>query len=185
MDILLGFPAGFSLLALAFVVLDIAYVIPLANNWNWASLLLTSWGFVFLAVTYYIRYEKRNIVKASSAFTVLGILTVTSVLLILFAPLSLLPPYLPAELGFRAINIVVLGYIIFNLNRALKTETRLSSVVLGFTFLTIDQYSLLLNVFDRSFVWSVIFAQLVRIAGLFILTIFLVQGFQGTGRRVS
>ena len=184
-DFLLGFPAGFSLLALAFVVLDVAYVIPLTSNWNWASLLFGFWGFVFVAVTYYIRYGKRNVVKADSAFAVLGILTVTSVLLILFVPLSFLPPYLPAELGFRAINIALLGYIILNLNKALKTETGLSSVVLGFTFLIIDQCSLLLNTLDSSFVWSILFAQLVRIVGLFILTIFLVHGFQGTTKRVS
>jgi len=83
------------------------------------------------------------------------------------------------------LNIALLGYIILNLNKALKTETGLSSVVLGFTFLTIDQCSLLLNTLDGSFVWSILFAQLVRIVGLFILTIFLVQGFQGTVKRVS
>jgi len=184
-DFLLGFPAGFSLLALAFVVLDIAYVFPLTNDWNWASLLLGFWGFVFLAVTYYLRYgsgKASRVESANSTFSTLGVLTLSTFVLVFLIPPRILPSYLIAELEFRAVNIIVLGYILYNLNKGVKTETGLSAVVLGFTFLIIDQFSLLLNVLDRTFVWPVVFAQLVRIAGLFTLTIFLVQGFE---RRTS
>jgi hypothetical protein len=180
-DYLLGFPVGFGLLALAYVMFDIAYVFPQTNDWNWAPLLLGSWGFAFLAFTYFLRYGSARTDKTGSAnlvFGILGVLTVSSLTLVFLLPSSLLPSFLTAELAFRVVNVGLLGYVIYRLNKALKVESGLSNVVLGFTFLTIDQYSLLLNTLDRTFVWSVVFAQLVRIAGLFILTIFLVKGFQ-------
>jgi hypothetical protein len=184
-DYLLGFPIGFSLLALAYAILDMAYIFPLMNAESGASLLLTSWGFVFLAVTYFLRYGSAGTDRSGTtvkAFATLIVLTVASVISVILAPAGFLPLFSSTELFFRVVNVVILAYIIYSLNKALKTETGLSNVVLGFTFLTIDQYSLLLNTLDRTFVWSVLFAQLVRIAGLFILTIFLVRGFQ---RRVK
>jgi hypothetical protein len=180
-DYLVGFPIGFSLLALAYVILDIAYVFPLTNDWNWTSLLLNSLGFAFLAVTYFLRYGLARDGRENPAkfvFVGLGIFTALTLALVFLLPAAVLSSLLTAELGFRVVNLVLLGYVIYRLSKALKVETGLSNVVLGFTFLTIDQCSLLLNTLDRSFVWSVIFAQLVRIAGLFILTIFLVEGFR-------
>lgn len=183
-DYLLGFPVGFSLLGLSYALLDIAYVFPLSNAWSWASLLFSSWGFVFLAVTYFLRYRGRRSSKRLAAGSILGaagVLTVGTFLLVLLLPSGFLPSYLTAEIAFRIVNAGVLGYVIFSLNRALKTERELSSVVLGFTFLAIDQYSLLLNTLDRSFLWPVIFAQLVRIVGLLVLIVFLVKRFQRVG----
>jgi hypothetical protein len=185
-DFLLGFPVGFSLLALSYIMLDISYIFPLTDAWNWLRLLLSPWGFAFLAVTYFLRYGSTGTGKWDSArlpLSILTVLTISTVALIFLLPTALLPSIDTSELGFRIVNLVILGYVIYNLNKALKTETELSTVVLGFTFLTIDQYSLLLNTLDRTFVWSVIFAQLVRIAGLFILTIFLVRGFQRRAGR--
>lgn len=178
-DYLLGFPTGFSLLALAYSMLDITYVLPLTNTGNWIRLLLSSWGFIFLAVTYHLRYSSSNAIgPAAKSFVVLALLTISSIVSVSVIPPALLPSYLASELSFTIINLLALGYIIYNLNKALRIESGLSTVVLGFTFLTIDQYSLLLNTLDRSFVWSVIFALLVRIAGLLTLTIFLVKVFQ-------
>ena len=188
LDYLLGFPVGFGLLAIAYVMLDINYVFPLTNSWNWARLLLGSWGFAFLAVTYFLRYgpAKRDDSGAMNlALATLGVLTIFSFALAIFLPLTLLPSFLTTELAFRVVNVVFLGYVIYSLSRALKTQTELSSVVLGFTFLAIEQCSLLLNSLDRAFVWSVVFAELVRIVGLLILAIFLVKGFQGRTSRVE
>jgi hypothetical protein len=185
LDYLLGFPVGFSLLALAFVIGDMAYAFPLASIWNWVSLLLGSWGFAFLVVTYFLRYGLAETDESRStelAFGVVGVSTFASFGFILLLS-SALPDYLAAESVFRVVDLVLLGYIILSLNRALKAEVELSAVVLGFTFLAIEQSSLFLHALDRAFVWSVIFAQLVRIAGLFILTVFLVRGFQSPERK--
>jgi hypothetical protein len=180
-DYLLGFPVGFGLLAFAFVALDINYLLPLTNAWNWERLLLGSWGFAFLAVTYFLRYgpgdrEEGNTMKL--AFVALGVLTGFSFILVVLLPSTMLPSFITAELPFRIVNVVLLGYVIYSLSRALKSQTELSSVVLGFAFLTIEQCSLLINTLDRAFVWPLVFAELVRIVGLLILTVFLVRGFQ-------
>ena len=183
---LLGFPMGFTLLALTYAMLDIGYVFTLTNAWTWAQLLLGSWALVFLAVTYYLRYSSpRRTIQApptrssqSSAY-----LTLATVAALFLLPPELLPPYLTTELLFRLVNLVLLGYVIYSLNRGVKTETGLSSIVLGFTFLTVDQCGLLLNTLDRTFLWPIIFAQLVRVVGLLILTIFLVRAFERRTNR--
>lgn len=180
-DYLLGFPIGFGLLAFAYVALDINYVFPLTNAWNWERLLLGSWGFAFLAATYFLRQgpAKRDDTGAMNiALATLSVVTLFSFALVLLLPLTFLPSFLTTELAFRVVNIVLLGYVIYSLSEALKTQTELSSVVLGFTFLAIEQFSLLLNSLDRTFAWSVVFAELVRIVGLLILAIFLVRSFQ-------
>jgi hypothetical protein len=132
-------------------------------------------------VTYFLRHgpAKGDDVGAMNlALGTLSVVTIFSFALVMLLPLTLLPSFLTTELAFRVVNIVLLGYVIYSLSRALKTQTELSSVVLGFTFLAIEQCSLLLNSLDRAFVWSVVFAGLVRIVGLLILATFLVRGFQ-------
>ena len=81
LDYLLGFPAGFSLLALAFVIGDMTYAFPLASIWNWASLLLGSWGFAFLVFTYFLKYGPAETGESRSTeltFGVVGVLTFAS-----------------------------------------------------------------------------------------------------------
>lgn len=181
LDYLLGFPVGFGLLALAYVALDVNYVFPLTNAWNWERLLLGSWGFAFLAMTYFLRYHPAKGEGAGAtnlALATLAVLTVFTFASVIALHFTLLPSSLTAELAFRVVNVLLLGFVIYSLSKALKTQTELSSVVLGFTFLAIEQCSLLLNSLDRAFVWSLVFAELVRIVGLLILAVFLVRGFQ-------
>ena len=187
-DYLLGFPVGFGLLALAYVALDISYVYPLTDAWNLGRLLLGSWGFAFLAMTYFLRYHpaKRDNTGATTlGLATLSLLTIFSFASVIALPFTLLPYFLTAELGYRIVNLLLLGYVIYSLSKALKTQTELSSVVLGFTFLAIEQCSLLLNTINREFVWPVVFAELVRIVGLLILAVFLVRGFQSGTRRAA
>jgi hypothetical protein len=186
-DYLLGFPVGFGLLAFAYTALDINYVFPMTNSWNWARLLLGTFGFSFLAVTYFLRYgvKKRESYGATRfALVTLGALTSFSFALVLLLPPRLLPSFLESEFAFRVINLILLGYVIYSLGQALKAQSELSSVVLGFTFLVIEQFNLLIHAFDRAFVWAVLFAELVRVVGLLILAIFLVRGFQSPPKPV-
>ena len=178
-DYLLGFPVGFGLLALAYVVLDINYVYPLADAWNLERLLLGSWGFAFLAATYFVRYGsvKRDWTAAANfSLATLGALAAISLALVLILPFTILSSYLGT--GFVLVNLFLLSYVIYSLSRALKAQTELSTVVLGFTFLAIEQCSLLLNSLVPAFLWPVVFGELVRIVGLLMLAIFLVRGFQ-------
>jgi hypothetical protein len=187
-DYLLGFPVGFGLLAFAYTALDINYVFPLSNSWNWARLFLGTYGFSFLAVTYFLRYgvkERESFGASKFALTTLGALTAFSFALVLLLPSELLPAFVESEIAFRIINLILLGYVIYSLSQALKAQTELSSVVLGFTFLVIEQFNLLIHALDRAFVWSVLFAELVRVVGLLILAVFLVRGFQRAVKPVK
>ncbi len=178
-NFLLGFPAGFGLLAFAYTTLDINYVFALANSWNWALLILGTCGFSFLAVTYFLRYHSaENEDFGAIVVVALAVVAVFSFSLVILLPPNMLPPFQSWEFAFRVANIALLGYVIYSLGQALKAQTELSSVVLGFTFLAIEQFNLLFYSFDRAFLWSVVFAELVRVIGLFILVIFLVRAFQ-------
>lgn len=181
-EYLLGFPIGFSFLGLSYAFFGISHILPmLADLASWLHLFLGSYGLAFLASSYLLK--KGSVSSSSSgqlarwsllALIVLGAFTV----LIVVLSTSIFPPYQLADALFRALNLGLLGYIIYSLNQALRTEVELSNVVLGFTFLTIEQYSLFLWTLDREFAWSFVFAQFVRVAGLAILTAFVVRGFQ-------
>jgi hypothetical protein len=180
-DYVLGFPAGFGLLAFAFAAMDINYVFPLTNAWNWARLLLGTCGFSFVAVVYFLRYgskERDDSGARRIALAILGVVTALLFVLVFLLPSTFLPFFLTAEFAFRVVNLILLGYVIYRLSQALKAQTELSSVVLGFTFLAIDQFGLLIHSVDVTFDWPVVFAELVRVVGLLVLATFLVRGFQ-------
>ena len=170
---LIVFPIGFSLLGMGYLLLDMAYVLPTLGIPDWIQLSLATGGFAFLAGTYILRRESTDGFRVRSALSILGFSFVFAVVAYVY-----LISNLPVDGLFRIANLVLLGYVIYSLNRMLKSQHELSSVVLGFTFLVIEQFSLLLWAFDRSFVWSLIFAQLVRVAGLVILVVFLVRAFR-------
>lgn len=177
---LLGFPIGFTLLGFAYVFYGLAYLMPfLEDNSTWFYLLLDAYGFAFLAFTYFFG-------RASQASTRIGperwylLLTasagVVAVAVVLSA--SLLPEFRAVDGFLRVANLIFIGYMIYSLNRALKAEAELSTVVLGFTFLAIEQYSLLLWALDRAFEWAFLFAHLIRMTGLAILVAFIIKEFR-------
>jgi hypothetical protein len=170
---LIVFPIGFSLLGMGCLLLDMGYVLPTLGIPDWIQLSLATGGFAFLAGTYLLRRESTDGFRVRSALSILGFSFVFAVVTYVH-----LISNLPADGLFRIANLLLLGYVIYSLNRMLKSQHELSSVVLGFTFLVIEQFSLLLWAFDRSFVWSLIFAQLVRLAALVILVVFLVRAFR-------
>ena len=179
-EYLLGFPIGFTLLGFSNAFFGLAYLMPfLEGVTSWFYLLLDCYGFAFLAFTYFFR--KSSLTSATSGprrWYFLLAISAAVVVLAVFLSTSFLPSFREVDGFFRVVNLVFVGYMIYSLNRALKKEAELSSVVLGFTFLAIDQYSLLLWVLDRGFDWAFVFAQLIRIAGLAILVAFIIREFR-------
>ena len=179
-DHLLGFPIGFSFLGISYLFLGTPFLLSLPENLTtWVHLFLGSYGFVFLASAYFFKKRtssgwSRNIPSLTFFVLSLGATFAVMIAVISLPTIS----YEVADGAFRVLNLGLLGYVIYNLNQALKDEVELSSVVLGFTFLAIEQYSFLLWSLARTFVWSFVFAQLVRIAGLVILVAFIMRGFQ-------
>ena len=176
---LVGFPIGFSLLGMSYLFSGTQYVLSLSENLsNWLNLLLGLSGFSFLAITYLLK-KKSVKWRFISTFPFLALLTLSVVAVgVVFAYDFPTSWYLSVELEFHVLHLGLLGYIIYSLSQALRNEVELSSVVLGFTFLAIEQYSLLLWSLDRSFAWSFVFAQFIRLAGLVIFVIFIMKVFR-------
>ena len=178
-EYLLGFPIGFTLLGFSNAFFGLAYLMPfLEGVTSWFYLLLDCYGFAFLAFTYFFRKSSfTSATRGPRRWYFLLALSAAVVVVAVLLSTSLLPEFQEVDGFFRVVNLVFIGYMIYCLNRALKAEAELSSVVLGFTFLAIEQYSLLLWVLDRGFDWAFLFAQLVRIAGLAILVAFIIREF--------
>lgn len=55
-EYLLGFPIGFSFLALGYLVFGVSYAVPgLEELGSWVHLTLASYGFAFIAGTYFLK----------------------------------------------------------------------------------------------------------------------------------
>jgi hypothetical protein len=172
---LVGVPIGFILLGLGFVTWDLSLVSPPTAWWGLIQLSFSIFGFGLIATSYAFRLRgsgRRDPVLRFGFLTLAVIVTVTVLSLPNFTA------YLATDGPFRIGNLIFLGYIIFCLNLVLKAEAELNSVALGFIFLAVDQFSLFLWALNREFLWPLVFAQLVRVAALIILAIFLVRAFQ-------
>lgn len=181
-EYLLGFPVGFTLLAIGFVVFGLSYVYPASEEVaSWLHLSIMTYGFAFIAGTYFLKKSLRRRVGRMSAwlFSMLVILAVAVVILIVVPPRFLLPSYRTVDEIFRTTNLVLLVYIIFSLYQDFKPRrVGLGGMVLsGFVLLAGDQYSLLIWGLDGGF-WSFALAHAMGLAGLIMLAAALSTGFR-------
>jgi hypothetical protein len=172
---LVGVPIGFILLGLGYVIWDLSFVSPPMVLWSLIQLSFSIFGFGIIATSYALRLREsgRGDPMLRFAFLTFAVIVTVTVL-----SLPNFAVYLATDGPFRIGDLIFLGYIIFCLNLVLKAEAELNSVALGFIFLAIDQFSLFLWALNREFLWPLVFAQLVRVAALIILAMFLVRGFQ-------
>lgn len=179
---LLGFPFGFSFLGLSFASFGMSQLMAFPENLaSWLALFLGTYGYLSICLSYAFKKElgawsTEGRRQRWVFFTLTILATVVALTLLLVTPT--LPTYQLADGAFRIVNLGLLAYIIYNLNQALQSRTELSSVILGFTFLAIQQCTDLIWAFDRAFVWALLFAQLVAFAGTLILVIVVVEGFR-------
>ncbi len=179
---LLGFPFGFSFLGLSFASFGISQLMTFPGNVaSWLALLLGTYGYLSICFSYALKREFRSGSSESRTsdwvFFTLSVLATLVVLTVLFST-PILPWYQLADSAFRIVNLGLIAYIIYSLNQALRNRTELSSVVLGFTFLAIQQILELVWALDRSFVGAFLFAQLVAFVGSLILVLVVVRGFR-------
>ena len=172
-DYLLGFPIGFTFLALSYLFIAASAAFPsLSEVARWSDLFSTTYGFAFIAGTYLLR--RRGAVGSFSRWLFsLAILAILVIVLVeVVPPLGALPPYAVAAQVFLVVNLGLLGYIIFSLNQALKQSPHEVNFLVqtGFILLAFGQYSLLVWTLDQGF-WSFALASLFRLAGLVALLI--------------
>jgi hypothetical protein len=179
---LLGFPFGFSFLGLSFASFGMSQLTLFPENLSsWLALFLGTYGYLSTCLSYALKKElgawSTESPRQKWVFFTLTVLATMVVLTLIFST-PILPTYQLADSAFRIVNLGLLAYIIYSLNQALRNRTELNSVVLGFTFLAIQQCTDLMWAFDRTFVWALLFAQLVAFAGTLILVIVVVRGFR-------
>ena len=179
-EYLLGFPIGFSFLAVGYIVFGVSYAVPaLEELASWLYLSLVSYGFAFIAGTYFLR--KRNSWRSAGRvsvwlFSMLVILAVLLLSVIVASPCLLVPPYRAVDEVFRTANLAMLAYILFRLYQALKAKRHEVGVMVlsGFIFLAGNEYSLLLWGLDGGF-WSLAFAHVMQLGGLVTIATALVR----------
>jgi hypothetical protein len=167
-DYLLGLPIGFSFLALSYLFFAVSAMSPSVKEIaRWFDLFSASYGFAFIAGTYFFRRRSRIGPLSHWLFSLAVLAIVVVILVEVVPPLGALPPYLVADAVFRIVNLGLLGYIIFSLNQALKRSPHEVNFLVhtGFILLAFGQYSLFLWTLDQGF-WSFALASLFRLAGL-------------------
>ncbi|MGD0175225.1 MAG: hypothetical protein ABSC50_00165 [Candidatus Bathyarchaeia archaeon] len=180
---LLGFPIGFSFLALGYLVFGVSYAVPgFEELASWLHLSLVCYGFSFIAGTYFLK--KRSLLKSVGRasvwlFSLLIILAVVVIATIVVPTKMVVPPYRNVDEMFRVTNLAMLAYIVFRLYQAIKGERHeVGGMVLsGFIFLAGNEYSLLLWALDSGF-WSLALAHIMQLAGLVTLATALARGFR-------
>ena len=167
-DYLLGFPIGFSFLALSYLFLAVSTAFPSVSEvGRWSDLFSTTYGFAFIAGTYLLRRRAAAGPFSRWLFSLAILAILVIVLVEVVPPLGALPPYGVAAQVFLIVNLCLLSYIIFSLNQALKQSPHEVNFLVqtGFILLAFGQYSLLVWTLDQGF-WSFALANLFRLAGL-------------------
>lgn len=158
---LLGLPVGFSFLAFSYIFLGISLLyendVIVSESFLWLRLITQSFGFAFVAFTYYFSSKSE---RATKFF--LGMISFASIISILLflGTLIVAPPFLGlpsvnvVDECFTIINLVFLGYVICHLVKHLKlSHGAVSSLIwapLAFSLLWLAQYSLLIWGIDGS-----------------------------------
>ena len=172
-DYLLGFPIGFSFLALSYLFFAASTAAPAVREIaRWFELFSGTYGFAFIGGTYFLRRRGATGPLSHWLFSLAFLAIVVVILVEVVPPFGALPPYSVAAQIFLIVNLGLLGYIIFSLNQALKQSPHEVNFLVqtGFILLAFAQYSLLLWTLDQGF-WSFALASLFRLAGLVALLV--------------
>lgn len=173
---LLSLLVGFLFLASSYIFLGMSLFykdnVSISESFLWLRLITQSYGFGFIAFGYYFsqKTEKATrhflgIISLVSTFSVILILGV----LIVAPPFLRLPSIEIVDECFRAVNLVFLGYVVFNLFKRFESSREavfdLMRTPLAFSFLWLAQYSLLIWGIDGSQT-AFVLAHVARLASL-------------------
>lgn len=186
---LIGLPIGFSFLASSYIFLGMSllYENDVAGSelFLLLRLITQSFGFVFVAFTYYFSSKSEKSTKY--LLSIISVASVISILLVFGAlmfspPFMEVPPVNVCDECFRIMNLVFLGYVIYYLVKHLESlHEAISGLIwtpLAFSLLWLAQYSLLIWGIDGSQT-AFVFAHVVRLASL---TLF-IRIYCSSGRR--
>jgi hypothetical protein len=182
-EYLLGFPVGFSSLAVGYLASGVSHMFrTFEEPASWVHLFLVTFGFAFIAGSYFLR--KRNVWKSAPGastwvFSLLVTMVVAIVVVIMVPPRFLFPPYRSLDEGFQTANVVLLLYILLSLYLGLREERHEfgSMVLAGFSLLASSHYTMLLWALDDGF-WSLLLGHALGLLGLVALATSVARGFR-------
>jgi len=155
---LLGLATGFSFITFAetMLALDVwlEFNPEIFNLLFWMRLLSISYGFSFLAVSYYYKHREDDKVPwmmRIGALSVIPIMTMIALVVILPPALDF-PPYNMVDEYFRAFNLVVLAYVFKSTLGSIVEQGRKEFMYIpaAYAILWLGQYSSLIFSIDGS-----------------------------------
>lgn len=153
---LLGLVIGFSFITFAEMLLAVDVWLEfnpeIFNLLFWLRLLSLSYGFSFLAVSYYYKHREEDrtpFMMRIGALSVIPIMIVIAAVVIL-PPAFNFPPYNQVDEYFRVFNLVMLGYVFKSTLSSIVEQGRKEFMYIpaAFAILWLGQYSALISNID-------------------------------------
>lgn len=182
----LGLPLGFGFLGASYAFSAFSYS-PFFDfpNKGWIQLFIRAFAFIFLAVTYcFSKSNKKAKLLWNATLIILIIALTTLVLLAIISPQVSRSEYIFYNIFVRIISMTCLSCISIH---ALKSQLGQSDATtllgpLGYLFLLINQYSILIWVIDRSY-YALFGGLAFRFAGLAVFLAVSYKAFSRTNER--
>jgi hypothetical protein len=152
----LGLPLGFSFLGLSYALSALTFSISTSfdTELHWLQLLIRTFAFVFLAVTYYFSNKpaKKSRQLWNITFSLLTVGLFILLLIVIINPQSTIQAYYESQLYIRIFNVVCLAYVAIQTLRSHVKQLDPTTIWIpqGFILLGVSQYSLLFYYTDNS-----------------------------------
>lgn len=186
----LGLPLGFGFLGATYAISAIVYYQPylFGNGTIYFQVILRSYAFVFLCVTYYFsrKSAENSRRKLWNVTLVLLLASLLTFFVITNVPVVALPSYSLTSSFTRIFNLVCLVYLCAHTLRSHieKPDPGTLWTPFGYIFLAVSQYALIIYALDASMSawWS---ALAIRWIGLAIFLIISCKSFHCVKRGIS
>jgi hypothetical protein len=144
----LGLPLGFIFLGLSYALATAIFSITTSFNpdFEWLALLIKTFAFVFLAVTYYFSNRlTKNVITWDITLGLLTVALFTLLISLIIDPQSAMQAYFASQLYVRIFNVLCLTFIaILTLRSHVKQPDPTTIwIPFGFILLGVSQYSLI------------------------------------------
>ncbi len=170
---LLGLVVGFSFITFAEVLLavdvQLEFDMEIFNLLFWLRLLSLSYGFSFIAVSYYYKHreeDKSPMMMRIGALSAIPLMAV--IVIIVFVPPALeFPPYNQVDEYFRVFNLFMLGYVFRSTLSSIVEQGRKEFMYIptAYAVLWLGQYSSLIFGLDGN-VSAYVAALIAKVLGL-------------------
>jgi hypothetical protein len=184
----LGLPLGFAFLGASYAISAAAFINPTGyfTELSWLQLLIRTFAFMFLAVTYFFSKQssKNGHLKWNITLSLLAVALVTLLLVLVVAPQTAVETYLAVQIYLRVFSVFCLSYIALHTLRShlKKPDPNTLWIPIGFILLAVSQYSLLFWYTDNSSTafWG---ALVIRLMGLAVFLFVAYQTFYNSEEK--